>query len=639
MRHPHAPFAALALAFLALWFILLTARSASAQFAPHPARSNALQSGAGYALRFYGNGVNDIDRVKVPVDNPETVADVGATDFTIEWWMRIPADASNTPGSCEAWYCGNILFDRDIYGSHPRDYGISFFNGRIRFGSGATDATVQGSNRINDTNWHHVAVTRDRESGQQCIFVDGARDRCGNTPAGDISYPNGYTSTLFPNNPFLVIAAEKHDLGRTQYPSFNGEIDEVRISNLIRYTVDFSRPSAPFTPDANTVLLYHFDEGSGALAIDSATFPGGPVTGTLRVGGSPVGPVYVVSTIPFTATITPTPSQTPSSTPSGTSTATPTPSSTPTPSATSTATPSNTPTPTPSDTPSSTPTPTQTPSLTPTSTSTGTPTDTPTSSPTPSGTPTLTPTPSASPSRTPTASSTSTATATGTSTPTLTQTPTPSDTATATATGTSTSSPTATHTSTSTPSRTASPTATATDTPTPTPTQTPTPSSTVTATATGTSTSSPTATATDTPTPTPTQTPSNTATATATVTLTSSPTTTSTHTPTPTLTQTPTPTSSNSPTASATGTPTSSPTATYTQTSTSTSTSTFTPSPTPTETDTPTLTLTNTPSPTAAAPADYYVFVPIVLREDDSLELPAWFERIVRLIAWRRPAH
>ena len=134
MRHPLAPLAALALAFLALWLILLTAHSASAQFVLQPARSNALQSGAGFALRFYGNGVNDIDRVKVPVDNPETVADVGATDFTIEWWMRIPADASNTPGSCAAWYCGNILFDRDIYGGHPRDYGISIHNGRIRFG-------------------------------------------------------------------------------------------------------------------------------------------------------------------------------------------------------------------------------------------------------------------------------------------------------------------------------------------------------------------------------------------------------------------------------------------------------------------------------------------------------------------------
>lgn len=163
-------------------------------------RSNS----AGYALRFRGTGANDIDRVKIPVDNPETPADVGASDFTIEWWMRLPADSSNTPGSCVEWICGNILFDRDILSGNARDYGISLFNGRIRFGSGSTSTTVQSSARITDTTWHHVAVTRARATGAQCIFIDGVLDICGNTPAGDISYPNGYTDVQAPNNPYLV---------------------------------------------------------------------------------------------------------------------------------------------------------------------------------------------------------------------------------------------------------------------------------------------------------------------------------------------------------------------------------------------------------------------------------------------------
>ena len=47
----------------------------------------------GYSLRFFGNGSNDIDRVKIPIDDPATALpgppiDVGAADFTIEWWMK-----------------------------------------------------------------------------------------------------------------------------------------------------------------------------------------------------------------------------------------------------------------------------------------------------------------------------------------------------------------------------------------------------------------------------------------------------------------------------------------------------------------------------------------------------------------------
>ena len=41
-----------------------------------------------FSLRFHGNGANDIDRVKIRIDGPEVPADVGATDFTIEWWMK-----------------------------------------------------------------------------------------------------------------------------------------------------------------------------------------------------------------------------------------------------------------------------------------------------------------------------------------------------------------------------------------------------------------------------------------------------------------------------------------------------------------------------------------------------------------------
>ena len=50
---------------------------------------------------------------------------------------------------------------------------------------------------------------------------------------------------------------------------FEGEIDEVRISNVARYAKDFT-PKGRFEPDADTLALYHFDEGQGEVLKDSS---------------------------------------------------------------------------------------------------------------------------------------------------------------------------------------------------------------------------------------------------------------------------------------------------------------------------------------------------------------------------------
>ena len=50
---------------------------------------------------------------------------------------------------------------------------------------------------------------------------------------------------------------------------FEGMIGAVRVSRVARYTVDFT-PTARFAPDADTIGLYHLDEGMGDVAHDSS---------------------------------------------------------------------------------------------------------------------------------------------------------------------------------------------------------------------------------------------------------------------------------------------------------------------------------------------------------------------------------
>jgi len=272
------------------------------------------EGAAGYALRFCGTGADDVDRVKIRIDDPDTdepgpPVDVGATDFTIEFWMRAirgenPARRVDC-GPNAAWTYGNIVIDRDRY-SQDREYGISLAGGRVVFGvRGAPEdpLTICGSTRVDDSAWHHVAVTRARADGSLRLFVDGRIDASApRGPLGDISYPDDGVPGDFcggpcvNSDPYLVFGAEKHDAG-PNYPAFSGWLDEVRISTVIRYDAPFSPPERPFEPDALTVGLWHFDEGSGDTTADDSSVGSG--AGQVRFGGPYRAPHWVVSGAPL----------------------------------------------------------------------------------------------------------------------------------------------------------------------------------------------------------------------------------------------------------------------------------------------------------------------------------------------------
>jgi hypothetical protein len=263
-----------------------------------PFLSGKGQQAEGYSLQFFGNGQGDIDRVKIPLQ-PQKPVNIGSTDFTIEWWLK--ANPGDNTGSVycdqnDGWIYGNILFDRDIWGEGDYgDFGIALNAGGIAFGvnNGASGNTVCGSRDIADGKWHHLAVIRQAGSGELAIYVDGSLDAAGEGPMGDISYREN-RATSYEDDPFLVIGAEKHDAG-SEYPSFKGWVDEVRVSNLIRYTETFSPENTPFTPDEATMALFHFDEGPAGPCTGEILDAAGKNTAFCQFGGSAEqGPVFSI---------------------------------------------------------------------------------------------------------------------------------------------------------------------------------------------------------------------------------------------------------------------------------------------------------------------------------------------------------
>jgi hypothetical protein len=202
--------------------------------------------------------------------------------FTLELWLRGSA-ADNTNGSgCDlsgdGWIGCNIVVDRDVNGAGDAfgDFGLSVCaDGGVRAGlstaSGGQGVCAAGA-AVLDGDWHHLAWTRDGASGGLCLFVDGVQDDCRTGPSGAASYddtrsdgsPSGQDATL-------VLAAEKHGF---VHPGFTGWLDEARFSRGLRYAACgdgnacFTRPAAPFASDADTLGLYHFDEGAPGSPCD-----------------------------------------------------------------------------------------------------------------------------------------------------------------------------------------------------------------------------------------------------------------------------------------------------------------------------------------------------------------------------------
>src|SRR5262245_60865667 len=192
------------------------------------------------------------------------------TVFTVEAWVKRAADTG-----------GYETFASNASAGYSKEtVGLYIDGGKIDCGSSPADQFawaytqttggwfVQCSGiTANLGVWHHVAVTRDASNTAR-MFIDGVlKGTTANTAA-----PASSTGAFGIGEAADAIA---------EY--FNGLIDEVRISNVARYTASFAPQMANFSPDANTVALYHLDEASGTTTADAS---GNNYTGVLTVGAA-----------------------------------------------------------------------------------------------------------------------------------------------------------------------------------------------------------------------------------------------------------------------------------------------------------------------------------------------------------------
>ncbi|MGD2163767.1 MAG: LamG domain-containing protein, partial [Anaerolineales bacterium] len=289
--------------------------------------------GVDRSLRFNGNSSSEVDRVKIPIDdpnrtNPGPAMDLGFHDFVIEFWIKTDAGGNSAPaitcGPNSNWKSGNLVFNRSrSTGRH--EWGISLADGLVAFGvtnSSGSGYTLCSTQRIDDGTWHHVAVQRNRwdassgaySDGQLWLFVDGELQGTVVGPTGDLSYPDdapvgtncGSGSETCVDDSYLVIGGGKNSTGLP----FKGWIDDIRVSAWLRYFEDFEVPTSVHPKDSLTIALHRFDTGIGNVAYETGGYDSGTSNGWLYIGGSPGGPEWSLDT-PFSIPPTETPSPSP----------------------------------------------------------------------------------------------------------------------------------------------------------------------------------------------------------------------------------------------------------------------------------------------------------------------------------------
>ncbi len=172
-----------------------------------------------------------------PSSGSGTVSNVviGST-WTVEAWVQFPLP---TTGDGRRTLVKGTISNQHIV--VERDGQLGVYNGNFYTSNYNVTSLTSG--------WHYL--TGVGSSGTTKMYIDGLLVGTANMQLTDD----------------ITVLGNSMAYGGQNF----GTIDELRISNIARYTSSFPPPINQFTTDGNTVGLWHFDEGSGTLAADSSS--------------------------------------------------------------------------------------------------------------------------------------------------------------------------------------------------------------------------------------------------------------------------------------------------------------------------------------------------------------------------------
>ena len=163
----------------------------------------------------------------------------GQADYTVEFWFRLPnlterrgffgQYSSGATGRTDA----EFINDDGGYVSFFQPPGSSF----------SESYRIKSNSTISANTWHHCAITRDYGGNGHTMYIDGVAQ------TDTIADHSGTTQQI----PLEIFSPQLGTVSTDYY------MDEFRVSDIVRYTANFTPSTTPFVNDANTLLLLHMD--------------------------------------------------------------------------------------------------------------------------------------------------------------------------------------------------------------------------------------------------------------------------------------------------------------------------------------------------------------------------------------------
>jgi hypothetical protein len=197
-----------------------------------------VEAGINRALKLDG----DPDSAMEAPDHPSL--DGNLDKLTVEAWVKPDTNAGERM----------IVNKEDVYEIALVD---SIFKTAIRPAGQGWD-WISSDSKAPAGKWTHVAITYDETETR--LYINGEF----------MAKSDGWSGKL--NDSPDTLKVGRRTRGDDTHSAYSGLIDEVRVSNAIRYDKDFDVQREGFEPDDDTVALYHFDAEVGGKIEDFSKY-------------------------------------------------------------------------------------------------------------------------------------------------------------------------------------------------------------------------------------------------------------------------------------------------------------------------------------------------------------------------------
>ncbi len=253
--------------------------------------------------KFHGSGTGGLSSVAGRIDQSASgfngtaaraeVPNTLSRSFSISFWMQ-----TTRTGGGPQWYQGLGLVDGEVGGA-TSDFGLALVGNRVGFGIGDPDITLTSSAVVNDGSWHHIGATRNGDTGEMRLYVDGVlQGMADGSPVPRTASPTLHIGSL-----------------RTGIGYLAGGIDELRLydgvlppEGVIVLANPDQRMVAHYPLDGTTSDLSgfaHHGTNSGSMTVaegihgQAVVFNG---NGSVRVPASVTGDFSIACWVKTTAT-------------------------------------------------------------------------------------------------------------------------------------------------------------------------------------------------------------------------------------------------------------------------------------------------------------------------------------------------